>query len=480
MKYYLAIDIGASSGRHILGSIENGRIVLKEIYRFENAMREENGVLVWDLESLTREVIAGIAVCRQLGKLPETVAIDTWGVDYVLLGADGEPLLPAVAYRDSRTAPAVEAVNQRIPLDQLYAKTGIWPQPFNTIYQLWCDRESGKLAKAKAVLLMPAYLSYALTGVCMNDYTDATTTGLINAETKTWDPSLLHALGLDPALFAPPALPGTVVGRFTPAVQEAVGFDATVLCAPAHDTAAAVAACPIDEESVYISSGTWSLIGTENSTPTLSKEARLAGFTNEGGVEYHYRFLKNIMGMWLFQNIRKNLNKQYTYDEMMEMAQISSYTGTFDCNDPSLLAPDYMIEAIRTLLGDPHLSLCDLLNSVYHSLAHSYDRAIREIETLSNKKVKRILIVGGGSKDHYLNELTAAVTGKQVYTGLPEATALGNLLSQIMQDTGRSLAEGRALIKDSFNIRCEATPEWSAGSSFKRKRSSIFPVQKNV
>ncbi|MBR4727159.1 MAG: rhamnulokinase [Clostridia bacterium] len=459
MKYYLAIDIGASSGRHILGSVENGRIVLEEIYRFENAMREENGTLIWDLDSLTREVIAGIAVCKQLGKLPATVAIDTWGVDYVLLGEDGNPLLPAVAYRDSRTAPAVEAVNQRIPLQELYAKTGIWPQPFNTIYQLWCDRESGKLAKAKTVLLMPAYLSYALTGVCMNDYTDATTSGLINAETKTWDASLLAALGLDPALFAPPALPGTVVGPFTPAVREAVGFDATVLCAPAHDTAAAVAACPIDEESIYISSGTWSLIGTENRTPTLTEAARLAGFTNEGGVEYHYRFLKNIMGMWLFQNIRKNLNKQYTYDEMMAMAQASSYTQTFDCNDPSLLAPENMIAAIRALLGAPELPLGDVLSSVYHSLAHSYDTAIREIETLSQKTVSRILIVGGGSKDRYLNALTASVTGKPVYTGLSEATALGNLLSQIMQDTGRSLAEGRALIAESFRIRCEATPE---------------------
>ena len=459
MQYYLAIDIGASSGRHILGCVKDGRIELEEIYRFENAMREENGTLVWDLDALTREVIAGIAVCRQIGKVPATVAIDTWGVDYVLLDAQGKPLLPAVAYRDSRTAPAVEAVHQRVSLAQLYARTGIWPQPFNTIYQLWCDRESGKLAEAKTMLLMPAYLSYALTGVCMNDYTDATTSGLINAETKTWDASLLETLGLDPALFAPPALPGAVVGSFTPAVREAVGFDATVLCAPAHDTAAAVAACPIDEESVYISSGTWSLIGTENRTPTLTEAARLAGFTNEGGVEYHYRFLKNIMGMWLLQSIRKNLNKQYTYDEMMEMAQKSSFRTTFDCNDPSLLAPENMIEAIRALLGAPALPLGDVLSSVYHSLAHSYDRAIREIETLSNKTVRRILIVGGGSKDRYLNALTATVTGKPVYTGLSEATALGNLLSQIMQDTGCTLAEGRALIADSFRIRCEATPE---------------------
>ena len=453
MQYYLAIDIGASSGRHILGHLEDGKLVLEEIYRFDNGIVPENGVLTWDAAHLVAAVKAGIAKCGEIGKIPAFVAIDTWGVDYVLLDKDGREILPVVAYRDARTAAVQQAVHERVPQDELFRRTGIQKQSFNTIYQLYCDKASGKLQKAAHFLMMPDYLSYKLTGVMKNEYTNATTTGLVNAEEKTWDKEILSALGLPERLFLSLSLPGTTVGGFTEAVRAEVGFSATVLLAPTHDTAAAVAACPIDGESVYLSSGTWSLIGTENAQPILSAAARDANFTNEGGVEYRFRFLKNIMGMWLFQNIRKELGKRYTYDEMMELAQGSNYKKTFDCNDPTLTAPDSMLGAIRALLGDEDLPLCDVLSSVYHSLAASYQTAVRQIEALSGKTIRQVLIVGGGSKDRYLNALTAQRTGKPVVTGLSEATALGNLLAQIMKDKHRSLAEARALVKQSFPLK---------------------------
>lgn len=451
--YYLAIDIGASSGRHILGSIENGKLTLEEIYRFENGILSENGSLVWDIQALTNEVINGIAECKKIGKIPQTVAIDTWGVDYVLLDENKKELLPVHSYRDSRTEGINEKVDKIISREELFSRTGIQSINFNTIYQLYCDKQSGKLTQAKHFLMIPDYLSYKLTGIMANEYTNATTGSLVNAKTKTWDETVIEKLGFNKDLFLPLSAPATKLGNFSDEIRERVGFDATVIHAPSHDTASAVAACPIDDKSVYISSGTWSLIGTENTEPTLIFEASEKGFTNEGGVEYRYRFLENIMGMWLFQNIRKNINKKYTYDEMMFMAKDSNYDKLINPNDSSFLAPDNMIKAIREYLGDNDLPLCDVFKSVYLSLANSYDSAVKSIEKLSNKTIENIIIVGGGSKDVYLNELTSKVTGKKVLTGLSEATATGNIISQIMYTENINLANAREIIKNSFTIK---------------------------
>lgn len=451
--YYLAIDIGASSGRHILGCVENGRLNLEEIYRFDNNIKNENGTLIWDVESLFAEVKAGIKMCREIGKIPKTIAIDTWGVDYVLLDGNKKEILPAVSYRDGRTGEAVKEVNEIISQAELYSRTGIQKQSFNTIYQLYCDKKSGKLQSAKHFLMMPEYLSFKLTAEIRNEYTNATTTNLVNAESKKWDKYILDILGIPSEIFCELSLPGTVVGGFSEQVKEEIGFESTVILCPSHDTASAVAACPIDTESVYISSGTWSLIGTENTCPVLSEKAQTANFANEGGIEYRFRFLKNIMGMWLFQNIRRNINKELSYDEMMKLAKESSFTEKIDPNDNSFLAPENMIEAVRNYLGKPDLPLCDVLSSVYHSLAYSYKKATEEIENISGKEIKAIHIVGGGSKDKYLNKLTAEYTGKKVFTGLMEATATGNLLSQIMYDKNITLADAREIIKSTFDVK---------------------------
>ena len=451
--YHLAIDIGASSGRHILGRLQDGRLELEEIYRFENGIHEENGVLVWNVDKLVREVKAGIARCKELNKIPATIAIDTWGVDYVLLDKKQQEILPAVSYRDGHTEAGAAAVADILSQTELYARTGIQKQNFNTIYQLYCDKQSGKLDKAAHFLMMPDYLSYKLTDVMKNEYTNATTTNLVNAETKTWDTEILERLGIPTALLLPLSLPSSVVGELTTEIQQEVGFNATVLLCPSHDTASAVAACPLDDCSAYISSGTWSLIGTENTYPVTASAALDANFTNEGGVEYRFRFLKNIMGMWLFQNIRRELNKRYTYDEMMHMAMASTYKGLIDPTNDAFMAPPSMLTAIRTYLGQPDLPLGDVLACVYRSLAEAYAKTIREIEQISNKKIHAIHIVGGGSKDAYLNRLTAERTGCRVYVGLTEATATGNLLSQIMYNEHMALAEVRDIVKRTFAIR---------------------------
>lgn len=451
--YYLAIDIGASSGRHILGHIENGKLCLEEIYRFDNNIKNENGTLIWDIDSLFARVKAGIKKCREIGKIPKTIAIDTWGVDYVLLDENKKEILPAVSYRDGRTVESPKAVNNIISQAELYKRTGIQKQNFNTIYQLYADKQSGKLSKAKHFLMMPEYLSFKLTGEIRNEYTNATTTNLVNAENKQWDKEILDTLGIPYEIFCSLSLPGTVVGSFTERVKNEISFDSTVILCPSHDTASAVAACPVDGESVYISSGTWSLIGTENPVPVLTEKALEANFTNEGGVEYRFRFLKNIMGMWLFQNIRRNINKELTYDEMMSLAKTSTFTEKIDPNDNAFLAPENMIEAVRNYLGKPDLMLADVLSSVYHSLAESYKKATEEIEDISGKEIKAIHIVGGGSKDKYLNKLTAEYTGKKVYTGLMEATATGNILSQIMYNKKITLIEAREIIKRTFDIK---------------------------
>lgn len=454
MTYYLAIDIGASSGRHMLGCVENGVLKLEEIYRFDNGFLNQDGHLIWNIEHILDEVKTGIRHCKEIGKIPATIAIDTWGVDYVLLDENKQVLLPVYCYRDPRTVEGVEQVSKIISFEDLYRRAGIQMQNFNTVYQLYCDKLTGKLERAKHFMMIPDYLSYCLTGVMKNEYTNATTTSLVKADTKDWDVELMGQLGIPKDIFLPLSQPTEIVGSFTTEMRAFAGFDATVVLCPSHDTASAVAACPLEKDSVYISSGTWSLLGRENEQAVLSDAAREANFTNEGGIEYRYRFLKNYMGMWLFQNIRRNCNKQYSYDDMMHMAQNCDRYEYINVNAPEFSAPENMVEAIRAYLGKPDMPLCEVLASVYHSLAKLYTDAIHEVECLTNKTVTAIHIVGGGSQDRYLNALTAQYTKKPVLAGPVEATAIGNMISQILvNDKSLTLSDVRELVKTSFEIR---------------------------
>ena len=450
MNCRIAVDIGASGGRHIAAYLENGKIRLKEIYRFDNGFERRDGVLCWDAETLAREVVEGLRRAGEQGFSPRTVAIDTWGVDYVLLDENDGIIPPAYCYRDERSGRFRPYVEERIGRNDLFRRNGIQPHEFNTVYQICRDLADGRLDRAKCLLMMPAYLSFRLCGKMANEYTDATTGALVAAGKKEWDRDLIRLLGMDDTIFAPLVPPGTVLGCLLPQVRAAVGYDTTVVAAPSHDTAAAVAACPLDGEDAFLSSGTWSLIGVETERPVLTDAAEKAGFSNEGG--YRNRFLKNYMGMWLLQSIRRDLGKKYTYDEMMRFAEEERRWTEFDVNDPSLVAPDSMIKAVRDLT-DPGYDVPQILASVYHSLARGYKNAIEEIETLTGRPVKRIRIIGGGCKDKYLNTLTAQYTGCSVTAGPVEATALGNLICQMIADGDcRDLADARSLIKKSFSI----------------------------
>ncbi|MDO4381041.1 MAG: rhamnulokinase family protein [Clostridia bacterium] len=413
----------------------------------------KKGGLVWNLEHLLNEVKNGIAECKRIGKIPKTVAIDTWGVDYVLLDKDKKELKPFFCYRDGRTKEAVLRVEAIVPPEELYSHTGIQKQNFNTVYQLFDDKESGRLEKAEHFLMIPEYLSFKLTGKIKNEYINATTTGLVNAKTKAWDEEFIEKLGFSDKLFKKLNMPSSVIGGFSKEIQNEVGFNSVVLFAPSHDTASAVAACPIGENDLYISSGTWSLIGTEIKEPILTEKAREANFTNEGGIDFRFRFLKNYMGMWLFQNIRKNLDKAMTYDEMMKLAESAESFSYIDVNDDSFVAPENMIESVKTYLKTPKADLGYVLNSVYHSLAKSYKDAVDEIESITRKSFSAIHIVGGGCRDDYLNRLTSEYTGKKVTAGPMEATATGNIVSQIIYDKNITLEEARIIVKNSFGIK---------------------------
>ena len=445
MTYYLAIDIGASSGRHILGWLEDGQLRTEEVCRFENGMVKQGSSLLWDAEALAKEVTVGIKACGRAGKIPKSIAIDTWGVDYVLLDERLHELPPVYAYRDARTADMPARAEQIISPQDLYARTRIARQAFNSIYQLLCDKESGRLARAAHCLMMPDYLAWRMTGQITNEYTNATTTGLVNAAARDWDAELLSLLGLSGHIFQPLGSPSGTIGTFTQAVRDEIGFDAQVLFAPTHDTASAVAACDIDAGSIYLSSGTWSLIGIESPVPMLTEAARLANFTNEGGVGGTYRVLKNLMGMWLLQGVRRDIGRTKHPDELMHMAMESKFAELFDVNSPLLTAPESMTEAVCTLLGK-QLPAGDVLNAIYHSLAHAYAQAADEIEKITGRAFGGIHIVGGGGRDQYLGQLTAQYTGKRVTIGKKEATAAGNLLSQVMADTGMTLAQARKLM----------------------------------
>ena len=450
----LAIDIGASGGRHILGMFDGEKITLEEIYRFENNVVTRENDTIWDIDYLLKEIINGLKECKAKGKIPSTLAIDTWGVDYVLIDKEGKEILPAIAYRDQRTAKVQDEIAEIISSAELYSKTGIQKQNFNTVYQLYCDKKSGKLDNAERFLMIPEYFSYKLTGVMKNEYTNASTTNLLNAETKTWDDEILDRLGIKKSIFGELNMPGTFIGRFTDEIKAEVGFDCDVVFCPSHDTASAVAACPLEENSVYISSGTWSLIGTENSVPVQSEAAFKANFTNEGGVEYRFRFLKNIMGMWLAQSIRRNVGKRYSFQELIDMARVSKYEGRINPNDDKFAAPENMLKTIREDLGEPDLPLGDVMRAVYSSLADSYAVAIKEIEDISGKTVDSISIVGGGCQAMLLNELTKKATGKKVLAGPVEATATGNIISQFMYlDKSITLEKAREYVKKSFNIK---------------------------
>lgn len=437
--YSLAIDLGASSGRHILGRLQNGQVHTEEIYRFPNVIIRQNGHDCWDVDALFHHIVEGMKRCGELGCAPSTVGIDTWGVDYVLVDETGKRLGDAVCYRDRRTEGMPEALESALPFALHYQKTGTARQAYNTVYQLAAHRLHApeQVSAAHRLLFLPCYFSYLLCGRMRNEYTIASTSGMLNARTRDWDKDVLAALQIDASLLGgAPALPGTVLGPLLPDVRRQVGYDCRVVLTAAHDTAAAFYALPqSDRNTVFLSSGTWSLLGATLDAPLTHQDALRSGFTNEGGVN-GVRFLKNIMGLWILQEIRREWRERLSFADMAALAQTAAhYEAVFDVTDERFLKPASMTRAVRQALdaqGAPNPDDAELLYAVHHSLARSYQKAVRSLEKLLNIPFRRLIVLGGGSQNALLNRLTEQMTGLPVILGPAEGSALGNLNVQFL------------------------------------------------
>ncbi len=457
MKYYLAIDIGASSGRHIVAHIENGKMITEEIYRFQNGPEmltayDGEKHLMWTHERLFTEILNGLKKAKEAGKIPYAIGIDTWGVDYALLDENDEAVGGTYCYRDSRTENTIPAVHEIIPFADLYAKTGIQFASFNTVYQLLDDKKTGRMDKAKSMLMLPDYFHFRLTGVKKQEYCNATTTGMVNAVTHTWDDEIIEKLGYKKELFGALAMPGEEVGEFTDEVAAIVGYKAKVVLPATHDTASAVLAAPLSAQTPYISSGTWSLLGVEQNAAHTTAAAREAGDSNEGSVQGQYRLQINIMGLWMIQQVRHELGDKYSFAELADMARANPVDDEIDVNDQKFLAPESMIDAINESVGR-QLPVGEMAYVIYNNLARYYDLSLKALEGVTGEKYETLNIIGGGSKNMLLNELTAKYTGKKIITGPAEGTAIGNLMMQ-MVGCGEiaNVKAGREIIKNSFDI----------------------------
>ena len=460
VKTYLAFDLGAESGRTMLGRVRAGVISTEEVYRFANQPLQQDGSLHWDAHRLWSEMQRALVAVGQ--SQLSGIGVDTWGVDYALLGQRGELLQNPFHYRDKRTDGVMEQVFQTVSKDEIYRETGIQFMPINTLYQLYAARRDTPqlLKSARTLLTMPDLFHYWLTGNARCEFTNATTTQMVNAVSRGWSRVLMEKLQLPADLPAEIIEPGTVLGTLSVQAASGTVLAGTPVIAPgSHDTASAVAAVAAREGTAFVSSGTWSLIGTELDAPLISSESLRLNFTNEGGVCGTTRFLKNVMGLWMLQGCRRvwsSLGHEHSYDELMGLAvREPAFQHLVDPNDDSFLHPASMTDAIDKFCAksqQPRPSTPGAYaRAVLESLAFKYAAVVGEIEQLTKKPIAQIRIIGGGSKNRLLNQFTADATARRVLAGPVEATALGNLAMQMLA-TGEaaSLAEVRAMIDRSF------------------------------
>lgn len=462
MEYHLAIDIGASSGRHILGFIEDEQLKLEEVYRFENGIKKVNDEYCWDINNLFLEIKNGIKKCKEIGKIPKSIGIDTWAVDFVLLDENEDILGNTVAYRDDRTEGIMEEVFKIIPQDMLYLYTGIQFQRFNTIYQLMAIKKKNPeyLKKAKTFLMIPDYFNFLLTGKKVNEYTNATSTQLVNSFDRTWDENILDSLGIKRDIFQEIELPKTSLGNLRSELVEEFGFDMEVVLPATHDTGSAfISSVCNDDDSVYLSSGTWSLMGVENRFPICVPQSMNYNFTNEGGIDYRFRFLKNIMGLWIIQEVKRMYKDEYSFPELVVKAkEADSFKSFIDVNHDRFLNPEDMIEEIQTYCKETNQDIPktpgEVAYCVFNSLGISYGESIKELEEIFEKQYKRVNVFGGGCQNELLNQLIADRTNKEVLAGPVEATAIGNIAAQLLSfNKVNNLGEARELILNSFEIK---------------------------
>ena len=455
-NYFLAFDIGATSGRSFLGIFDNGHFEMKELTRFPNAFMELHGKYYWDIFGLFKSLKDGLKECARQGIKLTSIGIDTWGVDFGYIGKDGTILGLPRAYRDPYTDGAPEDYFKIVPKDKVYQLTGIQIMNFNSLYQLFRAKEEGfsPLEQADKILFMPDLLSYMLTGKQVCEYTDASTSQILNPATRQFEGSLLEAIGVSPSLLHPLTNPGVVIGTLTDVLAEETGVgNVPVVAVAGHDTASAVLAVPAENPNfAYLSSGTWSLMGVETETPILTKDSYEKNFTNEGGVENTTRFLKNITGMWLLEQCRKEWEREgrsYTYSAIMEMAvQTKNVKSFVNPDDPRLANPANMTDMIATICKEngmtPPSSDAEFIRCIFESLVRRYVEVVGMLSELVSFPIEKLHIIGGGSQNELINQMTANALGMPVIAGPSEATAIGNCMMQ---------AKAVGLVKDRWEIR---------------------------
>ena len=459
-KPYLAFDFGAESGRAVLAHLRSGILTTEEVHRFPNEPVEYGGSLHWDVARLWLEVRKALAALEKVELAG--IGVDAWGVDYALLGDRGELLENPYHYRDRRTEGVMEEVFRKVPKEEIYRATGIQFMPINTLNQLFAEqRDAPKVvAAAKHLVTIPDLFNFWLTGNAVCEFTNATTSQMVDPLKRTWATALMQRLGLPADLPAPIVEPGSIVGTLLPGIAGSSQLAGTAVIAPAcHDTGSAVAAISARDGTAFLSSGTWSLVGTELDAPVITSDALRLNFTNEGGVNGTTRLLKNVMGLWMLQGCRQSLTahgSSYDYRELMELAsQEASFRHLVDPDDESFLRPTDMPSAINQFCSRTHQpapkSLGAYVRTILESLAFKYRLVLRNLEQVSGKRMEQIRVIGGGSKNRLLNQLTADATGRRVLAGPAEATALGNIAIQILATGGAtSLPEVRAIVDRSF------------------------------
>ena len=463
---YLAFDLGASSGRGVLGILEKEKISLKEVNRFYNGMTTIHGEYHWDFLRLFDEIKRGITECAGLQQKPESIGLDTWGVDYALFDSQGSMLGIPYAYRDHRTDTAMEELFGIIPKERVYELTGIQFMQFNTIFQLYAGKRDRLpvMDLATDLLFVPDIINYFLTGEMKSEFTFATTSQLFNPVSGTWEKKLFDAIGVSADIMQDIVDPGTVIGPLTADIARETQMSQISVIAPAtHDTGAAIASIPAEDENfAYISSGTWSLMGIESGKPLISDKTLAYNFTNEGGVEKTYRVLKNIMGLWLIQECKRSWNnkkQEYTFPEIVKMAEKAEpFRSLVDPDNSVFLNPLDMPTALADFCkstGQPvPQTHAEFSRCVFDSLALKYRSVVESLKTISDKKIEKIHIIGGGSQNELLCQFTANATGLPVVAGPAEGTAIGNIMVQAMGlGHVKSLAEIRQIIRNSLEFK---------------------------
>jgi rhamnulokinase len=453
---FLAFDCGATSGRAVLATFGDGSFDMKEVYRFPSGIIEVGGKYFWDVLAIYEHFRKCLAELGRQGIEIESIGIDTWGVDFGFVAADGSLLGNPRAYRDPYTDGIPEEVFGIIPREELYGATGIQIMNFNSIFQLYAQTKEdfAPLKHAECILFMPDLLSYMLTGNKVCEYTDASTSGMMNQYTREFEKSLLDRIGVRSDVLLPIVQPGTVVGKLRKNIADACGLpQVPVIAVAGHDTAAAIAAVPAaDERFAYLSSGTWSLMGIETKAPVINEESTRLNFTNEGGIEGTTRFLKNITGMWILEQCRKVWEpdgKKYSYAEIEAMARSeASFPSLINPDDPRFAAPANMVEAIDSYLTEtgqaPATSIAQYISCIYHSLANRYREVVDMLRGFASFPIEKLHVIGGGSANDTMSQWTADALGIPVVAGPMEATAIGNVMIQ---------AKVAGLVKDRWEMR---------------------------